>query len=126
LNDTKNEKKHGFKLAEALERAAEAKQQGGLMIGHRLIVVSRLELHTLSISRSRAHTANPSTRLQTAGLKPTLPLIKDLVTTAGGTVELHSNSKRLNVEPGAKTYLISCKEDRATWKAYEEKGVPIV
>ncbi|KAG7527331.1 hypothetical protein FFLO_07042 [Filobasidium floriforme] len=100
LNDTKNEKKHGFKLAEALERAAEAKERGGLMIGHRLIV--------------------------TAGLKPTLPLIKDLVTTAGGTVELHSNSKRLNVEPGAKTYLISCKEDRATWKAYEEKGVPIV
>jgi transcription elongation factor len=65
-------------------------------------------------------------RLQTAGLKPTLPLIKDLVTTAGGTVELHSISKRLTVEPGAKTYLISCKEDRATWKAYEEKGVPIV
>jgi len=65
-------------------------------------------------------------RLQTAGLKPTLPLIKDLVTTAGGTVELHSNSKRLTVEPGAKTYLISCKEDQATWKAYEEKGVPIV
>lgn len=39
LQDEENERKHGFKLAEALERAKQAKQRGGLMIGHRLILV---------------------------------------------------------------------------------------
>ena len=58
-------------------------------------------------------------------MKDSFKVIKDVVTAAGGTVEMHS-SKRLNVEPGGKTYLISCEGDEVWWKPYKDRGVPIV
>jgi len=56
---------------------------------------------------------------QTPALKPTKPLIIELVEANGGSIE----TKR--PENDGNTFVLSEPADRALWKTYTEKGIPI-